>query len=429
MRRRQAQDCGRPRGLLSDRAVMFVVGRNQPNRVTERSVMRVALDDQCQDVQHRHTRLRSVLLGSANRGRPCDTDCHLWDIPRRPLRSLSVYTPYGSPFTTDGISSSLPDYKIAPEHGSTNPWRADASAGGKFEVTIRSDVSSGQANVLPLPSGTTAQHPGYLVYRVYLPTVGDFSHVKLPTLTMEKGSASTELSSCSVHTSPVLAPEKAPATTSTAVTSAGATPPAGEFYKPSQKTDAGLLANADVAYAEAYVVRPPAPHRYSPPRGFSRLGFSLTPAAPTRSRAHQGEGFPRSAPEPEPRSRHLCAGHPSGQQAGTRQTLPRATTGPWFRIVVATLSTFHQWFTHVRLLSSHLTHHVRLFRNAHHHGSFTAAACGGLRPPPARAVPEGLPPSPVQHRIQKNSVYIGTSLSVRGTQSSAKRTMITSPCA
>ena len=220
--------------------------------------MRVALDDQCQDVQHRHTRLRSVLLGSANRGRPCDTDCHLWDIPRRPLRSLSVYTPYGSPFTTDGISSSLPDYKIAPEHGSTNPWRADASAGGKFEVTIRSDVSSGQANVLPLPSGTTAQHPGYLVYRVYLPTVGDFSHVKLPTLTMEKGSASTELSSCSVHTSPVLAPEKAPATTSTAVTSAGATPPAGEFYKPAQKTDAGLLANADVAYAEAYVVRPSA---------------------------------------------------------------------------------------------------------------------------------------------------------------------------
>src|ERR1019366_7540601 len=93
----------------------------------------------------------------------------------------------------------------------------------------------------------------------------------------------------------------------------------------------------------------------------------------------------------------------------------------------ATLSTLHQWFTHVRLLSSHLTHHVRLFRNAHHHGSFTAAACGGLRPPPARAVPEGLPPSPVQHRIQKNSVYIGTSLSVRGTPSSANHLISASP--
>src|ERR1039457_1577090 len=30
-------------------------------------------------------------------------------------------------------------------------------------------------------------------------------------------------------------------------------------------------------------VRPPAPHRYSPPRGFRRLRFSLTLAAPTRS--------------------------------------------------------------------------------------------------------------------------------------------------
>jgi len=132
------------------------------------------------------------------------------------------------------------------------------------------------------------------------------------------------------------------------------------------------------------------------------LGFSLTPAAPTHGRTHRGERFPRSVPEPEPSSRHLCAGHPSGQEfAGTRQTHPGATTGPRFRFVVDTLSTFHQWFTHVRLLGSHLTHHVRLFRNAHHHDSFTAAACGGLESPPAWAIPEGLPPSPVQHRIQR----------------------------
>jgi hypothetical protein len=83
--------------------------------------------------------------------------------------SLSVYTPHGSPFVTDGISSSLPDYRIAPEHGSTNPWQAHAAPGGRFEATVRSDVSPGQVNVLPLPSGTTAQHPAYLVYRVYLP--------------------------------------------------------------------------------------------------------------------------------------------------------------------------------------------------------------------------------------------------------------------
>ncbi|HTT89734.1 MAG TPA: hypothetical protein VMF65_09275, partial [Acidimicrobiales bacterium] len=36
--------------------------------------------------------------------------------------SLSVYTRYGTPFDVNGVSSSLPDYRIAPEQGSTNPW-------------------------------------------------------------------------------------------------------------------------------------------------------------------------------------------------------------------------------------------------------------------------------------------------------------------
>ena len=169
--------------------------------------------------------------------------------------SLSVYTPYGNPFTVDGVSSSLPDYKIAPEHGSTNPWRAHASAGGKFEVTIRSDVSSGQSNVLPLPPGTTAQYPGYLVYRVYLPAGGDFSRVKLLTLTIDNGSVTDKLSTCAVHPKFVIAPEKAPATTTTSSAVAGATPPAGEFYKPAF---AGGYADADTSYVQAYFVRPPA---------------------------------------------------------------------------------------------------------------------------------------------------------------------------
>src|ERR1039457_110659 len=47
------------------------------------------------------------------------------------------------------------------------------------------------------------------------------------------------------------------------------------------------------------------------------------------------------------------------------------------------LTTRHQWFTHVRLLSPHLPHHVWLFHDAHHHDSFTAAARGSLTPAPA----------------------------------------------
>jgi hypothetical protein len=47
------------------------------------------------------------------------------------------------------------------------------------------------------------------------------------------------------------------------------------------------------------------------------------------------------------------------------------------------LTTRHQWFTHVRLLGPHLPHHVWLFHDAHHHDSFTAAARGSLAPAPA----------------------------------------------
>ena len=47
------------------------------------------------------------------------------------------------------------------------------------------------------------------------------------------------------------------------------------------------------------------------------------------------------------------------------------------------LTTRLQWFTHVRLPGPYLPHPVRLFHDAHHHGSFTAAAHGGLTPAPA----------------------------------------------
>jgi hypothetical protein len=136
-------------------------------------------------------------------------------------------------------------------------------------------------------------------------------------------------------------------------------------------------------------------------------------------RPYRGEGFPRSAPEPEPSSRHLCAGQPPDQEHRHPPDSSRGNNWTPVSVVVCTLSTFLQWFTRVRLLGSHLTHPVRLFRGAHHHGSFTTAARGGLGPPPARAVPEGPPPSPVQHRHHQSRFYIATSSRVRGAQSSA----------
>ena len=43
--------------------------------------------------------------------------------------SVQVYTP-------GGVGSSLPDYRIAPQPGSLNPWQQQAAPGGRFTVTI-----------------------------------------------------------------------------------------------------------------------------------------------------------------------------------------------------------------------------------------------------------------------------------------------------
>jgi hypothetical protein len=86
-------------------------------------------------------------------------------FPDASYASVQVYTPGG-----DG--SSLPDYRILPRPGSVNPWQRKATPGGRFTVTIRPDPAPGQSNTLPPLAGTTSQHPGYLVYRVYPPTGG-----------------------------------------------------------------------------------------------------------------------------------------------------------------------------------------------------------------------------------------------------------------
>ena len=41
--------------------------------------------------------------------------------------SLQTYTAYATPFSVDGVSSSLADYWVAPKPGSTSPWRHRAA--------------------------------------------------------------------------------------------------------------------------------------------------------------------------------------------------------------------------------------------------------------------------------------------------------------
>jgi hypothetical protein len=164
--------------------------------------------------------------------------------------SLSVYTPYGTPVSVDGVSSSLSDYRVVPDHGSVNPWQRLAAPGGRYQVTVRSGVAPGERNALPFPVGTTSLHPGYLHYRVYLPAGGDFAGIKLPTIGITKGSTSHTLPACRTH-GQVPAAEKAPG--GTPRSSPPTTPPPDAFFKSRLMNG---FDNVDAAYVGAYVVRP-----------------------------------------------------------------------------------------------------------------------------------------------------------------------------
>jgi hypothetical protein len=174
-------------------------------------------------------------------------------FPDARYASIQVYTP-------SGVGASLPDYRIAPQPGSLNPWQQQAAPGGRFTVTIRSDPAPGQANTLPMPAGTTSQHTGYLAYRVYLPAGGAPSDVPLPVLTVEQGGAARTLSACPSRNAPVRFPAVSGSAGAGGSGTAAPPPPQLEFFKPPQSTfNNGGLANADTSYLLAYLARPPAP--------------------------------------------------------------------------------------------------------------------------------------------------------------------------
>ena len=182
-------------------------------------------------------------------------------FPDARYASFSVYTPSGG-FATSQAGTSLPDYRITPQPGSVNPWQREGAPGGRFTLTIRSDPSPGQANMLPLPAGTTRRYPGYLVYRVYLPAGRSFSDVPIPAVMVEQGGAARTIPACPQHNSnlPVLEGAAGATGTPAATARSAAVPPQLEFYAlPESKMSSEGVGNADTAYAVAYLIRPPEP--------------------------------------------------------------------------------------------------------------------------------------------------------------------------
>ena len=166
--------------------------------------------------------------------------------------SLTVYDDDRSPFSTNGVASSLPDYLTAPDPGSVNPWQQTAAPGGAFTVALRQDVSAGESNVLPLaPAGTASGTTGYLIYRVYLPAGGiRAASVTLPVLTFEQNGVSVTPPPCSSVTgdrsgSGALVSEQS--------ATDGTTSP--QFARGSSGTG-GLFPNPDNAYLSASLTPP-----------------------------------------------------------------------------------------------------------------------------------------------------------------------------
>ena len=181
--------------------------------------------------------------------------------------SLQAYDAGGSLFTVNGVSSALTDYQIQPERGSVNPWQPPAWPGrrrqrGRFTVTLRSDVSPGQVNTLPLaPAGTATGTEGYLVYRVYLPAGGDFSRVPLPAVTFTANGVTVAVPTCAASGAsarPAGAPSLSRAVARSAATGSAATGSAAteSVVFTRAAVSSGGFPNADSGYLLA-VVTPP----------------------------------------------------------------------------------------------------------------------------------------------------------------------------
>ena len=189
-----------------------------------------------------------------------DTEVVLSGVyPDARYASFTVYSSSETPFTSNGVGSSLADFQIAPDPGSTNPWRQPAPPGGRFTLTLRPRVSPGQVNVLPLaPAGVTGG-VGYIEYRVYLPASGDGAQLALPRVTIENGGSSRQLRACTSHVMPIPPPSRptttTPATTPTSASAGTSRPAPLQFYRPAFRT---YFPNPETAYLIAYMTPPTA---------------------------------------------------------------------------------------------------------------------------------------------------------------------------
>jgi hypothetical protein len=148
-------------------------------------------------------------------------------------------------------------------------------------------------------------------------------------------------------------------------------------------------------YYEA--VRPCAPRRYAAPAGLLLGDLPLPADGQTDPPACRGDRFPCSTQEPEPRSRHLHAGHHLASQQAPARLIPEQLLDPGFDVIQA-VSTPHQWFASARLRDSHLTRSRRAVSATLTTPALDRRSLRWFAASPCRAATGGPPPSLMQHR-------------------------------
>ena len=115
-------------------------------------------------------------------------------FPQARYMSFNTYDATFSSFSADGVASSLPDYRIAPDPGSNNPWQRAGQA-GTYTVDVAAQRDLDRTDALPAARQGVNSGIGYLVYRVYLPADG-MASVELPQVRISDSDGTRDLAAC-----------------------------------------------------------------------------------------------------------------------------------------------------------------------------------------------------------------------------------------
>jgi len=227
-------------------------------------------------------------------------------FPTSRFMSFAVYNDSFQLFTNTvngkKVSSHLSGYQIAPNQGTSNPFRTGhVRKGQQFTVRLTPTATAAQQrseNAIPTidqqaPAGTSGPSGvGYVVFRAYLPAGGSAA-LRLPSITVTQGGRSTTLPRCTTQsgTSEAVSDQH---TTSASTLAAlkglrddgvamscatGCAAPHLQYFGPSADSESGVFPDPANGYIEM---------SFTPKRGYVIVTHGNAPTSPTTA----GHGSP-----------------------------------------------------------------------------------------------------------------------------------------